>query len=119
MQVLRHTGSITRFVLVWFVLAVGAAIVSPIVKPQASTLICSSAGLIKVLVQNDDGSSSEATARLLDCPLCTSPYAPPPAAGPGAEPARPLGHVLRTAPVARPTARTAALPPARGPPAFS
>ena len=119
LQHLRNAKVITRFVLVWFALSLGVAIASPLVNPQSTTLICSGAGVMKVLVQNDDGSSTEVAARMLDCPLCTSASAPPPAAQTSAEPVQPLGYVLQTIPAAHIAALTAAPPPARGPPAFS
>lgn len=119
MQMLRNAKFLTRFVLVWFALSMGVAIASTVVKPQATTLICSGAGVMKVLVQNDDGTSTEVAARMLDCPLCASVSAPPPAAKAAVEPAQPLGYVLQTIPAAHLAALTAAPPPARGPPALS
>lgn len=119
MQALRNARLITRFVLVWFALSIGAAIASPLVKPQALELICSGSGVMKVLVQNDDGSSTEVSSRMLDCPLCASSGAPPPVARVVAEPVQPLGYVLQTIPAAHIAALTAAPLPARGPPAFS
>ena len=119
LKALRSAHRITRFVLVWFVLSLGAAIASPLVNPQATELICSGAGVMKLLVKNADGSSTEVASRMLDCPLCASVSAPPPAAKATAEPAQPLGHVLQTIPAAHIAALTAAPPPGRGPPAFS
>ncbi len=119
MQMLRNARLITRFVLVWFALSIGAAIASPLIKPQAMELICTGSGVMKVLVKNDDGSSTEVASRMLDCPLCASVSAPPPVAKTGAQPAQPLGNVLQTIPIAHIAALTGAPPPARGPPAFS
>jgi hypothetical protein len=119
MQLLRNARFITRFVLVWFALSLGVAIASPLVKPQATTLICVGAGVMKLLVQNDDGSSTELATRMLDCPLCASVSAPPPANASVTEPAQPLGHILQSIPAAHLAALTAAPPPARGPPAVS
>lgn len=118
-QNLRNAHHLARFVLVWFVLSISAAIASPLVRPQATELICSGSGIMKMLVKNDDGSRTEQAMRMLDCPLCASASAPPPAAGLCAEPAQPLGHVLQTIPAAHIAALTAAPPPGRGPPAFS
>ena len=123
LQTLRNAQRITRFVLVWFVLSLGTAIASPLVKslvsPQATELICSGAGVMKLLVKNADGSSTEVVTRMLDCPLCATVGAPPQAARVTAEPAQPLGYVLQTIPAAHIAARTAAPPPGRGPPDFS
>jgi hypothetical protein len=119
LQGLRQARHLTRWVLVWFALSLGVAIASPLVSPQAMELICSGSGVMKVLVKNADGSTSEATARMADCPLCATVAAPPPAAASCVEPAQPLAHVLQTIPAAIIAALTAAPPPARGPPAFS
>ena len=119
LQALRNAQLIARFVLVWFVLSLGAAVASPLVNPQATELICSGSGVMKLLVKNADGSSTEVASRMLDCPLCASVSAPPPAAKAVAEPAQPLGHVLQTIPAAHIAALTAAPPPGRGPPVFS
>ena len=123
LQTLRNARRITRLVLVWFVLSLGAAIASPLVNPQATELICSGTGVMKLLVKNADGTiddgGTEVASRMLDCPLCASVSAPPPARSVAAEPAQPLGYVLQTIPAAQIAARTAAPPPGRGPPAFS
>ena len=123
LQTLRSAHRIMRFVLVWFVLSLGAAIASPLVNPQATELICSGTGVMKLLVKNADGTiddgGTEVASRMLDCPLCAFVSAPPPAATVAAEPAQPLGYVLQTIPAAHIAARTAAPPPGRGPPDFS
>ena len=123
LQTLRNSHQLMRLVLVWFVLSLGAAIASPLVNPQSTELICSGTGVMKVLVKNADGTiddgGTEVASRMLDCPLCASVSAPPPAAKATAAPAQPLGHVLPTIPAAHIAARTAAPPPGRGPPAFS
>ena len=74
MQTLRHAHFLARFVLVWFALAIGVAIASPIVNPQAIELICSgSGGAMKLLVKSDDGARN--------CPATrwTAPCVPRPA----------------------------------------
>lgn len=78
MQPLRHAQRIARFMLVWFVLSIGVAIASPMVKPQGMQLVCSGAGVVKVLVAGDDGRATTTTSHTLDCPLCASISAPPP-----------------------------------------
>ena len=119
----RTTCRITRFVLVWFVLSLGVAIASPLVNPQATELICSGTGVMKLLVKNADGTiddgGTEVATRMLDCPLCASVTAPPPATRASAEPALPPDYHLKNIPAAHTTARTAAPPPGRGPPASS
>ena len=123
LQTFRNAHCITRFVLMWFALALGAANASPLVNPQAAELICTGNGVMKLLVKNADGTiddgGTEVASRMLDCPLCASVTAPPPTAKVVAEPAQPLGYVLQAIPAAHIAARTAAPPPGRGPPVFS
>lgn len=119
MQRLRNASLITRFVLVWFALAVGAAVASPLLNPQSTELICTGSGVMKMLVKNADGSSTEVVSRMLDCPLCATVSAPPPATQAIALLAQPLAHALQAIPAAIIAARTNTPPPARGPPAFS
>lgn len=119
MQSLRHAHFLARFVLVWFALSIGVAVASPIVKPQAIEIICSGAGVMKVLLKTDDG--SQGSVRLaMDCPLCVSNSAPPPPAVLlGTEPPHALAHVLHGIAAVHIASLTAVPPPARGPPAFS
>lgn len=119
LQTFRSAHRIARLVLVWFVLSLGVAVASPLVNPQATELICSGAGVMKLLVKNADGSSTEVASRMLDCPLCAFSSAPPPNVKVAAESAQPLAHVLQALPAGHIAARTAAPPPGRGPPDFS
>jgi hypothetical protein len=118
MSFLRSAHLIARFVLLWFALSIGVAIASPLIKPQAMELICTSAGAAKLLVKTDEG-VKEVSGHTLECPLCATLSAPPPVVRLTAEPAQPLGYVLQSIPAAHVAARTAAPLPARGPPAFS
>ena len=116
MQTLRHAQQLARLVLVWFMCALGVAVASPMVHPQAMELVCSSGGAVKLLVKTDNG-VQEMGAHSLDCPLCLVGGAPPQQAAPmPAAPVQPLAYVLRSIPAARLAARTAAPLPARGPP---
>jgi hypothetical protein len=118
MQTLRHAHLIARFVLVWFALSVGVAVASPIVKPQAMQLICTGTGVMKLLLQSDDG-SGETSGATLDCPLCAMLGAPPPPVSSlKLEPVQPLAYVMQSIPAAHIASLTAAPLPARGPPAF-
>jgi hypothetical protein len=119
LDTLRRARALGRFAVLWFVASLGMAIASPMVSPQSMELICSGSGVMKVLVKNTDGSSSEATARMADCPLCASVSAPPPAPQAQVEPAQPLAHVLQGIPAAIMAAQTAAPAPGRGPPGLS
>ncbi|RYF33028.1 MAG: hypothetical protein EOO26_09535 [Comamonadaceae bacterium] len=115
----RFIALIGRVVLAWFVLSLGVAVASPVVKPQAMELVCSTAGAVKVIVQTDDGAQEMGSSHM-DCPLCVLTGAPPPATPLADVPAgQPLGRAVQPIPAARLAAATAAPLPARGPPAFS
>ena len=103
--------------LAWFVLAVGVAIASPVVKPQSMELICSG-GVMKLLVKSDDGSAAP-SAHTLDCPLCATTGAPPPVLQVGATLAPPSAGVQPVLAASPRISRPAAPLPARGPPAFA
>jgi hypothetical protein len=115
LQALRRATALARWVLLGFVLSLGVAIASPMVNPQATQLICSSSGGMKIIVTTADG-STEVASQSMDCPLCVSIIAPPPVLKMSFEPAQPLSYALRSIPAAIIALRTAAPPPARGPP---
>jgi len=118
LQSLRGAHLLARFVLVWFALSIGVAIASPIVKPQAMELVCSGAGVMKLLLKTDDG-TKEVSSHTLDCSLCVTNGAPPPLASTVKfEPVQPLAYVMQSIPAAHMASLTAAPLPARGPPAF-
>ena len=116
MRNLRHFTLLSRLVLAWFVLALGVALASPILKPQDILLVCTGNGVMKVLVQAEDGSASEVADNSMHCPLCGPMVAPPPIFFSAAEPVHPLAYSLQAIPSAHIAARTAAPLPARGPP---
>ena len=117
LQNLRRASSLARWVLLGFVLSLGVAIASPIVNPQATQLICSASGGMKIIVTTADG-SAEVASQSMDCPLCVSIIAPPPVLKSNFEPVQPLSYALQPIPAATIAQRTAAPPPARGPPEF-
>jgi hypothetical protein len=117
LQTLRRATALARWVLLGFVLSLGVAIASPIVNPQATQLICSATGGMKVIVTTADG-SAEVASQSMDCPLCANIIAPPPVLKSGFEPVQSLSYALQSAPAATIAQRIAATPPARGPPAF-
>jgi hypothetical protein len=116
MQTLRNATHFARWVLAWFVLSLGVAVASPIVKPQDILLVCTGSGAMKVLVKAADGAASEVASNSMDCPLCAPLAAPPPLAHPMVAPAQPLAYSLQSIPRAHIAVRTAAPLPARGPP---
>lgn len=109
----RHT----RLLLAWLLLALGVAVASPLVQPQAMQIVCSADGA-KLVASTEDGAPQGGRA-MLDCPLCATPGAPPPAWGPRVPPAPSHSQAL-----AWPPATPRAQPPAhawraRGPPAMA
>lgn len=117
MQFLRNARFITRLMLVWFALYLGVAVASPIVNPQAAELICASTGVMKLIVQTDDG-AKEVSGAMLDCPLCATGGAPPPSFMGQAAPRQALAYVLPGIAPAHVASFTAAPLPARGPPSY-
>lgn len=116
LQCLRQTRFMARCVAAWFALSVLAAIASPMVNPQATQLICSGSGAMKVIVFTEDGAQEVSSSHTLDCPLCAPLGAPPPTLRFVAEAAQPLALAVNRIPAARIAALTAAPLPARGPP---
>ncbi|MFY3385473.1 DUF2946 family protein [Paracidovorax sp. MALMAid1276] len=114
----RTFAALRLWVLAWFVVSMGVAIASPLVNPQSFEVICSGTGAIKLLVQTDEG-TVEMGAMGMDCPLCATPGAPPPAPAAAVLPPHPLAHALQPVEAARIAAATAAPLPARGPPTRS
>jgi hypothetical protein len=119
MQTLRNAQLITRLVLVWFALFIGVAVASPLVKPEATQLVCTAMGSMKLVQADADDNGAAALHTALDCPACLPLVAPPVAALPTLLPPGGLSHVLQ----ARPAALLASLLgqpwQARAPPAFS
>ena len=117
LHLLRNTPWLAKLALLWFALTLGAAVASPLVNPQDEMLICTSAGMVKVVL-NADGSVTTSPSTGVHCPLCVVGGAPPSCVSVVTTPVLPLGHVLQSIPAARIAAATAASPPSRGPPAF-
>ncbi len=115
MTYLRRAQNLARLVLVLFVMSLGTAIAAPMVNPQATQLICTGTGVMKVITMTDDG-AQEVSSQSMDCPLCASLAAPPPVVRFSAEPVSPLSYALQSVPAAVIALRTAAPLPARGPP---
>jgi hypothetical protein len=119
MGYMRHTNLLARIVLVWFVLSLGAAMASPVLRPQALALVCSGLGAVKLVAASDDGSVPAVSVHTMDCALCFAPGAPPAQqlALAFTFERQPLIAAVRLHnPQSLPTA---APPPARGPPDLS
>jgi hypothetical protein len=119
LQSLRNANRLTRFLLMWLVLFVGAAVASPLVKPEAVHLVCSAIGGVK-LVQVDAAADVDAAAALtaLDCPACLPLIAPPAAEVLDSLPTGNLSHVLQPLPAARLASLLGQPWQARAPPFF-
>lgn len=78
LQQLRNCRTVVRWMLVWFCMSMGVAIASPMVQPQASMLVCTAAGAVKLVNVGDaDPAPTVAAAHTMDCVLCLSAGAPP------------------------------------------
>ena len=111
---------LVRTVLLMYVLTLGVAIASPLMKPDAMNLICTSTGykLVGTSADADQGKSSAQT-HLLDCPLCVATTLPPAVASDSiGEPPHALSYATQSIPAARLAATVSAPLPARGPPAI-
>ena len=118
LQALRNARWLTRLVLVWFALFIGAAIASPMVKPVAGQMVCTAMGGMKMVVDSEDGQASQPTASM-DCPLCAPMITPPTPQARAFESPSTLAHVLQTIASAHLASLTGAPLPPRGPPALS
>ena len=77
LQALRNAHVLTRLVLVWLALFIGAAVATPWLKSPSVEMVCSGMGGTK-MVQTDAGDAPSllGDARL-DCPACLPLIAPP------------------------------------------
>ena len=126
MQMLRSSFWLSRLVLAWFALTMGASIAAPFVHPQALELVCSSSGearWIQVGSDTDADASQDAMGashHQIDCALCLSVIAPPPLVLQDLSASQQsLSYALRPVPAAHIASVTRAPLPARGPPFFS
>lgn len=115
MQTLRNTRWITRLVLVWFALFIGAAIASPLVKPVSGQMVCAAMGGMKLVMDTEDGRAVQPKASM-DCPLCSPTISPPISQVHAFELSSALAHALETLPAAHIAGITGAPLPPRGPP---
>ncbi len=116
MQTLRRAHWITRLVLVWFALFIGAAVASPLIKPEVAQMVCTGMGSMKLV--NLDGDGGAPVSQSMDCPLCMPVAAPAPAVLPTPHPSG-LAYALHPLESAR-LASLIGLPwQARGPPPLS
>ncbi len=117
LQALRQTKLIARCVLVWFALSMAVAVAAPIVSPQATAMVCTGSGAVKLV--NAGGDAPAPTAQHgLDCVLCLTLNAPPASPVPPQFNLPYLSVAMQPAPVAFVVWRTASPLSARGPPAL-
>lgn len=116
---LRTARLLARSVLAWFVVSIGLAIAAPLVHPQAVTLVCSSAGVVKLQASGDDGTPMPPPSHTWDCVMCLALGAPPMAASPAAPALPALSYAWFGLPRTPTVWRTASPLPARGPPAHA
>jgi hypothetical protein len=112
MQALRRATVLARLVLAWFALSLGVAVAAPLVQDGGLQIVCSGGTGVK-LVQQEGGEAQPMAA--MDCPLCASVAAPPPAYQ-GFVPLSVATFVHAQGVAQRWPAQHTGLPPARGPP---
>ena len=118
LQSLRQARWITRLVLVWFALFIGAAVASPIIKPATGQLVCSAMGGMKMVMDGEEGPTGQPSASM-DCPLCAPMLTLPVPEALAFEPPNALAHALQTLPSAHIAGLPGAPLPPRGPPALN
>ena len=120
LALLRQTRHLARLVLAGFVLTLTCAIAAPAIHPQSMVLVCGAAGEVKLVALGDTGEEAPASAHhTLDCVLCLAISAPPsgPVLGVHAMPL--VAAPDAPEPAGTSDTRSAAPPPARGPPFLS
>jgi hypothetical protein len=107
---------LARLVLVWYVLFVGVSVLAATLQPKTMEVVCSSMGLMKVVVQGEGGDAQVRSS--MDCPLCAhaTPALPPPTVAALAHVPDARSHIVQRLPEAVLIARTAPPLPSRGPP---
>jgi hypothetical protein len=111
----RKFNMLARWVLTWLLLSIGVAVASPLMQSTDYTLVCSGIGMVKLQSNSGDAGGE---VRMLECPLCSPFFAPPPVID-GSKSG--IGNVAVNLPqqlLAEITVRSAAPFPARGPPRF-
>lgn len=77
LQYLRNTHHLTRLVLVWFVLFIGAAVASPLLNPEGVQVVCTTADSVKLVQLDAHGEEAQGSHQGLHCPMCLPLAAPP------------------------------------------
>ena len=115
--------SLSRLVLIWYVLFVGVSVLAATLQPKTMDVVCSAMGIMKVVVQGEGQGEGEATpvSSSMDCPMCAhaTPALPPPTVAALAHVPDARAFIVQRLPEALLLARTAPPLPSRGPPVFN
>jgi hypothetical protein len=108
--------SLSRLVLVWYVLFVGVSVLAATLQPKTMDVVCSTMGIMKVVVQGEG--EAAALSSSMDCPLCAhaTPALPPPTLAALVHVHAARAFIVQALPEALLLARTAPPLPSRGPP---
>ena len=108
--------SLSRLVLVWYVLFVGVSVLAATLQPKTMEVVCSAMGIMKVVVQGE-GEAPPLTSNM-DCPLCAhaTPALPPTTLSALVHVHDARAFIVQALPEALLLARTAPSLPSRGPP---
>ncbi len=110
---------LARLVLVWYGLFVGLSVLASTLQPKTLEVVCSSMGMMKVVVQGEGGDDQVRSS--MDCPLCAhaTPTLPPPTVAGLAHVPDARAHIVQRLPEALLIASTAPPLPSRGPPVLN
>lgn len=113
---LRLHRTLAWWVLATHLLVLGVSALAATLSPKTLEVVCSSMGVMKVVVSGDEGVPELRSS--MDCPLCAhaTPALPPSALVTSARPLDPRAYILQRLPAAVLLARTAPPLPSRGPP---
>lgn len=103
--------------LLWIqLLVLGVSALAATLSPKTLEVVCSSMGVMKVVVGGDEGVPELRTS--MDCPLCAhaTPALPPPSAASRVQRHDARAHIVQRLPAAVLLSRTAPPLPSRGPP---
>ena len=108
--------SLSRLVLVGYVLFVGVSVLAATLQPKTMDVVCSTMGIMKVVVQGEGDAAPLSSS--MDCPLCAhaTPALPPPTLAALVHVHAARAYIVQALPEALLLARTAPPLPSRGPP---
>lgn len=108
--------SLSRLVLVGYVLFVGVSVLAATLQPKTMDVVCSAMGIMKVVVQGEG--ENTALSSSMDCPLCAhaTPALPPPTLAFFAKVHDARAYIVQALPEAILLASTSPPLPSRGPP---